>query len=167
MYNKNFELFRKTKMDFQKNINKLKAAREVILSSIDGLNSDQLLNIPIGFNNNILWNLGHIITTQQSLHYFLSGEPMHISKELLTTFRTGTSPADWQETPNISQLKSLLIDLPYKLEEDFKWGKFQKYRAFKTSTGFTINDFEESLIFNLFHEGVHAGIILSLKKIID
>ena len=82
MYNKNFELFRKTKMDFQKNINKLKAAREVILSSIDGLNSDQLLNIPIGVNNNILWNLGHIITTQQSLHYFLSAVTMPISKNL-------------------------------------------------------------------------------------
>jgi hypothetical protein len=39
---------------------------------LSGYNLDQLNTIPEGFNNNLIWNIGHIIVSQQLLVYKLS-----------------------------------------------------------------------------------------------
>ncbi|MBL1214997.1 MAG: DinB family protein [Ignavibacteriae bacterium] len=142
----------------------LKKERALILSVIDKLSDEQLLKIPAGYNNNVLWNLGHILITQQSLHYFLSRLEMYISREMIQTFRTGTSPSDWKTQPDIIELKQLFLELPDKFSEDYKKGIFKDYRPYKTSVGVSIDNFEEAVAFNHFHEGTHTGIILGLMK---
>jgi hypothetical protein len=89
---------------------------------------------------------------------------MYISKEMMSTYRTGTSPADWLTQPNIIELKELFIDLPERFAEDYKNGIFKEYRPYKTSTGVSVNTFEEAVAFNHFHEGTHTGIILGILK---
>lgn len=153
-------------MDLSNSIKMLKTERQLILRGIENLSDEQLLKIPEGSKNNILWNLGHIIVTQQVLHYTLSRLEMRIPKELASIFRTGTSPSVWKETPNISEIKSLLLELPDKLLEDFNNGLFKEFRPYKTSTGVQLNSFEDAITFNHFHEGTHTGIILGLIKIV-
>ncbi|MBK7631964.1 MAG: DinB family protein [Ignavibacteriales bacterium] len=151
-------------MDLSKSIKMLKTERQLILRGIENLSNEQLLKIPEGGKNNILWNLGHIIVTQQVLHYTLSRLEMRIPKEISSIFRTGTSPEVWRETPNITELKSLLPELPDKLLEDYNNGMFKEFRPYKTSTGVELNTFEDAITFNHFHEGTHTGIILGLIK---
>jgi hypothetical protein len=153
-------------MDLSNSIKMLKTERQLILRGIENLSDEQLLKIAEGSKNNILWNLGHIIVTQQVLHYTLSRLEMKIPKELASIFRTGTSPSVWKETPNISEIKSLLLELPDKLLEDFNNGLFKEFRPYKTSTGVQLNSFEDAITFNHFHEGTHTGIILGLIKIV-
>ncbi len=51
----------------------LRKSRELILEELDGLTLDQIHIIPLGFKNNIAWNVAHLVVTQQLLHYKLSG----------------------------------------------------------------------------------------------
>ena len=51
----------------------LAKTRAIILYYIKELSLDQLHIIPDGFNNNIAWNIAHLVVTQQLLHYKLSG----------------------------------------------------------------------------------------------
>ena len=150
--------------DLTKSIDLLKKERELIFSLIDNLSDEQLLIIPSGYKNNILWNIGHILITQQSLHYFLSRLEMYISREMMQTFRTGTSPTDWKTQPDINEIKKLFLELPVKLAEDYEKGIFKDYRPYKTSVGVSLENFEEALAFNHFHEGTHTGIILGIMK---
>ena len=153
-------------MDFTKSIKMLKTERQLVLQGIENLTDEQILKIPEGRRNNILWNLGHIIVTQQVLHYTLSRLDMRIPKEMASMFRTGTSPAVWKETPDIKNIKSLLNELPDKLLEDYESGLFTEFRPYKTSTGVQLDCFEDTVAFNHFHEGLHTGIILGLCKLV-
>jgi hypothetical protein len=153
-------------MNLSSSIKMLKTERQLILRGIENLSDEQLLKIPEGSKNNILWNLGHIVVTQQVLHYTLSRLEMHIPKEIASAFRTGTSPALWKETPDIKNIKSLLMELPDKLLEDYESGLFKEFRPYKTSTGVQLNSFADAITFNHFHEGTHTGIILGLIKIV-
>lgn len=141
--------------------------RSLIARAVAGLPEDAFFIIPPHFDNNIAWNLGHIIVTQQGLLYRLSGLPMYVSKEQVAMFRTGTSPADWTEKPNIAGLLDQLADHPQKFVEDFQAGKFQTYQTYTTSTGVNLNSFEDAVAFNYFHEGLHLGAILSLKNLVN
>ena len=57
--------------------------RKLHLEFLEKYTLEQLNKIPDGFKNNLIWNVGHIITTQQGLIYRLSGLPVMISKEFL------------------------------------------------------------------------------------
>ena len=160
----NFQFEGKNFMDLSKSINMLKTERQLLLRGIENLSGEQLLIIPMGSKNNILWNLGHIIVTQQVLHYTLSRLEMRISKELASAFRTGSSPEIWKETPDLTEIKSLFLELPDKLMEEYKNGMFKEFRSYKTSTGVELNSFGDAITFNHFHEGTHTGIILGLIK---
>jgi hypothetical protein len=60
----------------------------------------------------------------------------------------------------------LFKGLPNTLEEDYEAGIFTEYSAYKTSTGFEIDSMEKAIIFNNFHESLHLGVIMSLKKLV-
>ena len=60
--------------------------------------------------------------------------------------------------------KELLIGLPDTLQEDFEAGIFENYTEYPTSTGFVVSSIDNAIPFNNFHEGIHYGIIRSIKK---
>jgi len=140
--------------------------RKLIHQAAAGLSQEQLLNIPPGFDNNIAWNLGHIVVVQQLLHYKLSGLEMHVTEEQIAMYRTGTSPADWHEEPDASLFLPLLDDLANQLAADYQAGKFANYQSYTTSTGISLPTIEDAIAFNNFHEGLHLGFILALKNLV-
>lgn len=58
----------------------LKASRTRLLQLIETVDNKILFKIPENFNNNIVWQIGHCITSQQRHMYMRSGLPMHISQ---------------------------------------------------------------------------------------
>ena len=133
---------------------------------VDGLSRDQLLAIPASHRNNILWNLGHVVVTQQRLHYRLSGLDMYVTTETEEAFRTGTSPSDWTNTPDVERIRRLLDELPERLRVDLDARRFGGFRQYTTSTGIVLRSIEDALVFNHYHEGVHMGVMLSLRKLV-
>lgn len=146
----------------------LKQSRQNILNLVKTFSIDQLNKIPIGFNNNIVWNFGHIIVTQQILCYKLSGVDMCVDQNMVENYRKGSKP-DSERPINrdeFENLVELLGQTTYNLEVDFKNGMFLSYNTYTTSYGMTLSSIEEAIRFNNVHEGLHYGSILNLKKLV-
>ncbi|MEM1094586.1 MAG: DinB family protein [Bacteroidota bacterium] len=133
--------------------------RQVAARLTADLTEAQWLHIPEGRRNNILWNAGHMVATQQILHYVFSGIEPHVSKAFIAAFRRGTSPTDWDEQPDIDTVRAALAAGPEQLHADYEAGRFQEYRVYTTSTGVHLADLDTAIGFNLYHEGWHASVI--------
>jgi len=128
---------------------------------------DTLNLIPPGFNNNLIWNFGHVIVTQQLLCYGLSGVPMHINKTLISKYRKGTKPEQPATLAEVKELRELASDLADKFENDFANGLFKNFNPYQTSYGITLESIKEAAEFNNVHEGMHLGTCISIKKFLD
>ena len=147
----------------------LQAAAEVLIGTrqrlyhaLKGLTQEQWLTQPEGFANNVAWNVGHLIVAQQGLVYRRLGVPGYVGPEMAAMYRPGTSPADWTTTPDTDELLRLFLELPQKMAEDIAAGKFDNYVKPEGNAGGGMPPAESvahALIFNQFHEGVHAGNI--------
>jgi hypothetical protein len=144
----------------------LKKSRALLLKELDGLTLDQIHAIPAGFKNNIAWNVAHLVVTQQLLHYKLSGLNCLCPDDLIDGYAKGTAPSEPFTEEEFEEVKDLLIGLPDTLEEDFEAGIFENFTSYPTSTGIVLDSLEIALIFNNFHEGIHYGIIRSIKKFV-
>lgn len=138
--------------------------RSRTLSVAAGLSERQADLIPQGFNNNIRWHLGHILTTQERLSLRLIQETLELPEDLMSLFLNGTKPGDWQTAPpDLPTIIALLEEQP---------GRIQKRLQGRLEENITVpfKDFEqlgEALIFCIGHEATHTGYIMALKKAIS
>lgn len=134
---------------------------------LSGYNLDQLNTIPEGFNNNLIWNIGHIIVSQQLLVYKLSGLPLLVSDELVEKYKKGTKPEHIVTQAEVDEIKSLLFDTIQQTKVDYDNQIFQNYTEYTTSTGdHVLKNAEDAMAFSNFHEGLHIGIMMSIRKFI-
>ena len=146
--------------------NILKTSRKITLKVIENLSLEQLHTIPKGFKNNIIWNLTHLVVTQQLLHYKLSGLECLISKDLIQKYTKGTVPSEKMSVNDFETVKELFLKLPETLEENYNAGVFKEYHTYNTSTGYVLDSIETAVPFNNFHEGLHLGTIMAIKKLV-
>ncbi|WP_439132243.1 DinB family protein [Polaribacter sp.] len=142
----------------------LRKSRELVIKELEGLTLAEIHKTPEGFKNNIAWNVAHLVVTQQLLHYKLSGLNPLCPDDLIEAHKKGTSPTKTFTEEEFEEVKELLVGLPDTLEEDFNAGIFEHYTEYPTSTGFVLSAIENAISFNNFHEGIHYGIIRSIKK---
>lgn len=140
--------------------------RALIAKIISGLTLEQLNTIPAGFNNNIAWNVAHLNATQQLLCYFNTGNKMLLSDAFIAAYKKGTAPQREMTQEELNQVLADFKSLPIQLEEDFSVGKLNNYNAYTTSVAVTIDSIEKAIAFNNFHEGIHLGYILALRKLV-
>lgn len=126
-----------------------------------------LLKIPEGFRNNIWWNIAHVVVTQQLLLYKFSGLQMRVPEELINKFKKGTVPDGTATDTEIKLISDFLISTATWAKEDYDKELFKNYNEYTTSAKVTLKNVEDALAFNLFHEGLHLGSILALKKMLD
>ena len=150
----------------QKKFDDLLETRKFLLKIISSLSNEQLNKIPVPFKNNIAWNIAHLVVTQQLLHYKLSGLNCLVSEEMITSFQKGTVPNDEVSIEEFEKIKELFLQLPVQLENDYTAGVFKNYTTYTTSIGVSINAIDEAIAFNLYHEGIHLGVVLQLLKFI-
>lgn len=141
-------------------------SRAIYLKIIENYSLEQLNKIPEGFSNNLVWNLGHIIVSQQGLVYRLSGLPMSVSPEMMEKYKNGSRPTEPVSQEEVDELKGLLFSLINKTKRDYANGLFTTYTEYTTSVGFHLSSSEEAIEFNNYHEGIHLGFILNIRKFI-
>lgn len=141
-------------------------SRNMILELLQNYTLEQLNKIPAGFNNNLIWNIGHIIVAQQVLVYKLSGLPMVIADEMVEKYKNGSRPERNVTEAELDEIKNLLLDTINKTTADYNNGIFKNYNEYTTSIGFNLKNAEEAIVYNNFHEGLHIGIMMTLRKFI-
>ncbi len=143
-----------------------RTSRKIVSQFLDNYSLEQLNKIPNGFKNNFIWNIAHIVVTQQLLVYKFSGLPMLVSDELAQKYMKGTKPELDATQADVDEIKTLLSDIINQTEEDYNNGIFKNYQEYPTSTGFVLRNVEDAMVFNNFHEGLHIGIMMSLRKLV-
>ena len=141
-------------------------SRGLYQNFLDSYSLEQLNTIPVGMSNNLIWNIGHVIVSQQKLMYALSGLPMHIPDSLFEKYQNGSRPDGKTTQAEVDEIKKLLSEMVEKTKSDFEAGVFKEFHPYQTKTGFHLRTLKEAMEFNNYHEGIHLGIMMSIKKYI-
>lgn len=153
-----------------KRIDKVKKIRQFLISQIAELSGEQLNAIPNGYNNNIIWNLIHLMSAQQGICYRRLGQSPIIPDKYITPFLTNTKPDRVLDIEEIEVVKKMFIATIDRLQED------QEKKIFYNNTGavniykvyeIEMHDIDDALEILLYHEGYHVGQILRLKKLVE
>ena len=142
----------------------LNATRENILKVLNQFTLEEMNTIPKGFNNNLIWNAGHVVVTQQLLCYRLAGVDVNVSEEMIGKYKKGSKPGDYVGETEKNLIISLLTSTVAGIEADLKSKDFSAYKPYPTSYGVTLSSVEDAVAFNLAHEAMHLGTMISLKN---
>ncbi|WP_104382627.1 DinB family protein [Sphingobacterium sp. HMA12] len=143
-----------------------KTSRKLYLDFFDKYSLDQLNEIPNGFNNNLIWNIGHIIATQHKLIYIGSDLQGYLSDEMFNKYQSGTKPTAPVSQQEADGLRSLLISQIERTINDFENGTFVTYNERTTGIGFHLTSIQDAFECNNFHEGLHLGYAMSIRKFV-
>lgn len=144
----------------------VRMSRGYLLKEIAGLSAEQMLEVPEGAANNVLWNLGHIVYAHDRFTYGACGVESDVPASYTDLFKGGTSPSDWDEPPSVEEVMGHIQNATEKTYADYAAGKFDNYTPFELVPGFSIDSIDEALQFNCLHEGVHIGVILVMKRLL-
>jgi len=141
--------------------------RTIFNKIIDDNTLEDLNKIPKGFNNNIIWNIAHVVVSEQLLAYKLSGLKSMLSNDMINKYRKDTKPETHVTQEEVNEIKRLLFSTLENTKADYNNNVFKTYNPYTVSTtGNTLNNIDEALQFILTHEGIHYGYVLGLLKAI-
>jgi len=144
----------------------LQNPRKLILETISNLTIEQVNKIPAGFNNNIIWNLGHMIASQQGICYKRSGLTLTVSDDFFKTYVSGSKPERFITEARYEEIKQLFFSTLEQMDADYAAGKFVTYESVNTRYNVFLSNIDEALAFLPFHDGLHIGYIMSLRKLV-
>jgi len=134
------------------------------LSFVKVIHTDLIDIIPEGFNNNIRWNLGHVLVTWDEGIYNSLSMKRVLPKDYDSFFKRGSKPSEWEkQPPSFDEITERLeiqteqiinacrgkLDLPLKFD----------FLGMKT--------LGEMFVFLIAHESLHMGVISSIRKVIQ
>ena len=144
----------------------IRKPRLTILNTIDAFSLEQLNTIPTGFNNNIIWNLGHIVAAQYGVCYKRAALDLPIPEEFFELFKPGSKPERLYTADDLNQIKELLVTSLDQLEADLQTDIFSNYPSWTTRYGADIGNIDEAVAFLPFHDGLHIGYIMAIRKLV-
>lgn len=143
----------------------LSYGRGYFLQVIDGLSEEQLLKVADNTNQNILWNIGHVVHSLYGMTYGSCKLDYPGLPEWPEQFKGGSSPATWEGTPDVAAVMEHFKSSAAKVGEDLNAGVFDGFDKVELGP-FTFTSIEQLLQFHLYHEGIHLGMVMTLKKLI-
>ena len=155
-------------MNFEKLIDQTLAARQTVVRILKSIKTEQADTIPPTWKNNARWHAGHLILTPALITFGILREPLPVPDEYRKWFAKGTSPAEWDSGDPIPEYEDLCDDVVPSAGRLFDLIKPHLTQPFlepyTTSAGVILHSPEEALNFSLFHDGIHLGMLLALKR---
>ena len=147
-------------------INTIKETRKLFMQLIDGLSIEDINMIPSGFNNNIIWNFGHVIVSQQILCYKLAGLPLKIDPSYALKYSKGTKPEIFIDANELEFLKEQSLSLIDELVVDMEHNLFANFTLYQTSFNVPLTNVADAVKYLTMDEGLHFGYAMALNKVI-
>lgn len=150
-------------------IDKILKIRRYLLEQIADVSVEQLNKIPEGFNNNMIWNMGHLIVAQQGLCYMRANQSPVISKEFLAAFTTNTKPDREFTAEEIAEVKALFTSTIEQFASDYSKAIFTDYTPSPNISrvyGIDLNTVDDAIEFITYHEGYHIGVVMTMRKLV-
>ena len=147
-------------------IEQIRKTREYVMSLVKELSLEKLNIIPHGFNNNILWNMGHLIAAQQNICYLRGGLNPAIPEEKFANFKSGSRPERFYESDEEDAVKEMFFSSLDLLIRDYQNNEFDTIVPFNTRYDVRINNIDDAIALLHFHEGLHIGIIFSMRRLV-
>ena len=145
----------------------LRQTRRALVAVVDALPDAARTAVPDGFRNHVLWNAGHLAATEQLLSFGLAGRDLDLPHGFVEDFRKGSSPLDWRREWAWDEVRGLLLALPDRTEAAYRDGQLGAFaRPYRTTPGVVLATVEDAARFNLYHEGLHLGTVLALRKLV-
>jgi uncharacterized damage-inducible protein DinB len=128
---------------------------------------DKTANIqPGGFNNTILWHLGHLVATGEGFMFGYPKRSSNIPESYKDLFGMGSKPADWTgEVPTLNELVSHLESQTARINE-LSQEFFVQSLPFKFPFG-NIQTYCELFQLMMYHEAEHLGQMKAMKRFIQ
>jgi hypothetical protein len=145
----------------------IRKPRLTMLNAITELTTEELNKIPEGFNNNIIWNLGHMIASQQGISYKRSGLNAVVTDEFFDTYKSGTKPVKFVDTDEIAFIKEQMLTTLDQFEADIEKGIFVDYTSVVTRYNVELASINDAISFLPFHDGFHIGYVMALRRVVS
>ena len=139
-----------------------------MLNLLEGLTTEQLNKIPAGFNNNIAWNIGHLVVSTPALCYLRSNVQAGYEIPYLEKYMKGSRPEAYISEEEINQMKEALFISIDRIEQDYQAKAFENFEPFATSTyKYTVQNIDEMLLCCIAHDNMHTGQVSALRKLVQ
>jgi hypothetical protein len=141
--------------------------RKTLVDTVADLPIELINKIPEGFNNNILWNVGHMISVQQLIAYGLSDQEYVVEEAIVMAYRKNTKPEAEITSDGFQSLCNILIESTNSFINDYRDEHFLGFKPFiAKSINMTYNSIDEVIPFILYHDALHATVISTYKRIL-
>ncbi|WP_261381086.1 DinB family protein [Mucilaginibacter pallidiroseus] len=144
----------------------MRQPRLKILETLEIFSLEQLNKIPEGFNNNIIWNLGHLIAAQQGVCYKRAGLDTWVEDSFFQAYKPDSRPNSSVDEKGLALIKIYLTTSLDQLKTDYDNQIFANYPTWTTRYGVTIDSIDKAIAFLPFHEGLHIGYIMAMRKLV-
>jgi hypothetical protein len=148
-------------------IDNIRKTRTYAIEHVKDLSLEKLNLVPHGFNNNIIWNMGHLVAAQMSICYTKGGLTSTIPQNIYAEYMPGTRPVHFFDNDVEDEVKQLLIDSLNTLESDYLNNYFSHFSSWTNRYGTPLTNIDDALTYLQFHEGLHLGVIMSLRKLVQ
>lgn len=139
--------------------------RNNIISLLDSHTLDQVNMILPGAKNNLIWNAGHLLVSQQFLWYHFSGLDLLVNQALIGKYAGDSIPSGEATQEELDKVKSLLQSTAEKSIADYHDHLFKTYQSYTSDYfGVTMSNIDEAIQFNNYHEGVHFGHMARIRR---
>ena len=139
----------------------LEQQRSVLLKKTEHLTMDQFNLVPPGFNNNIIWNMGHALIVSESFLYSHTAFEVPLHEFDIEGFKRGTKPELAINDYTILLIRKALSDTVPLFKKSFDDFLSANVQDPQDSTDSSVVS-EKSLRFILFHEDMHFAKIQRL-----
>ena len=137
--------------------------RGFFLKNIEGITAEQASVQPEGFNNNIHWHIGHVLTVTEQFMMGFPKKSNHLPANYIELFGNGTRPSEWTgDVPSIDVLRDQLMAQLGRIKEVPASMLDEKLK--KPFLG--LETFGELANMALFHEAYHLGQIHAMRKLV-
>lgn len=89
-----------------------------------------------------------------------------VSEDMVSKYKRGTKPEHSVTQEEVDEFKKLLWSTLEQTKKDFANSIFKNFTEFTTMSGYTMKSAKEAMEFNNYHEAIHTGIMMQIRKFI-